>query len=271
MNTYNLSNGRPQRFAGSTYYYYGDNRNLNNNDLVNNIDINRRYNNNYSNNLNGNYNQNQQQQLRLSNKAKQNLFRAQVTDLMERYGGPVLTTRHGQPPLLENCILKAVDVVTGVTLGMLCVSALLFDTKTEEVLLHEDSEEILQSTLETLHPRDRHRYQSATAEQIASGLLGGEMVAVCCISNLAVAPQARRMGIAAELCDEAEQVARHWGYDAVILKVEADNHAARHLYERKLGYRTLCKEIDAGAFRVDTRDGRFVETRIDTFVLAKDI
>ena len=247
----NQEQQQQSRFANT----YGNTMSTGN---VNNIDINTR---------NGGNNNSQMQ---VSSKAKKNLFQAQATDLMERYG-EIMPTRRGHKPLLDNCILKAVDVVTGATLGLLCVSALLFDTKTEELLLHADSEEILQSALETLKPRDRRRYQSATAEQIATGLLGGEMVAVCCISNLAVSPQARRMGIAAELCDEAERVARYWGYDAVLLKVEADNHAARHLYERKLGYRTLCKEVDAGAFRVDTRDGRFVETRIDTFVLAKDI
>ena len=175
-------------------------------------------------------------------------------------------------PLLNNCILKAVDSRTGVTLGLACVSALLFDTRTEEVLLHEDSEELLKAAFASLGPRDRRRYKNASAQQIASGLLGGEMVPVCCISNLAVSPQARRLGIAAELCNEAERVASvEWGYDAMLLKVEADNHAARNLYERKLGYRSLCKEVGAGAFRVDARDGRFVEIQIDTFVLAKDI
>jgi len=197
---------------------------------------------------------------------KRNLFDMQANDLLERYGRQANS-------ILNNCILKATNTLTGETLGLLCISSLLYDTKTEELLLHEDSEALLKAAVNTLElSQDRQRYRRASAEVIARDLLGGELVAVCIISNLAVLPAARRLGIAAELCEEAERVASmDWGFDAMLLKVEATNHAARRLYESKLGYRSLYKEPGALAFRVDLRDGRFVETNIDTLILAKDI
>ena len=66
------------------------------------------------------------------------------------------------------------------------------------------------------------------------------------LSSLAVSPDWRRRGLAQRLCREAEGLAREWGYDEVLLKVERDNRRARKLY-RKLGYRDVA--VDAGAER----------------------
>lgn len=204
--------------------------------------------------------------VKVSEDARRSLYERQATDLFDNYG-----ERMGKR-ILDSAVIKAVDTKTEEIVGLVCVSSLLFDGKTEEVLSPQDSEELLKAAVATLGPKDRRRYKDAAAEDIAAGLLGNDMEAVCCISNLAVSPKARRGGVAAKLCDEAEHIASaEWGYDVMLLKVEADNTAARTLYEEKLNYSIKCKEIAAVALRVDVEAGEFVETRADTLILMKDI
>lgn len=66
------------------------------------------------------------------------------------------------------------------------------------------------------------------------------------LSSLAVSPSYRKRGIAKRLCRAAEEAARGWGYNEVLLKVESDNKRARRLYQG-LGYR-VCG-LDKGAER----------------------
>lgn len=66
------------------------------------------------------------------------------------------------------------------------------------------------------------------------------------LSSLAVSPKFRKRGLAKKLCREAEALAKEWGYDEVLLRVESDNGRARNLY-RKLGYRVV--DTDKGAER----------------------
>lgn len=63
------------------------------------------------------------------------------------------------------------------------------------------------------------------------------------ISNLAVHPQYRQMGIAQKLLASCEQIAHSWGFSNLYLHVLENNHQARGLYY-KMGYRLI--EIDSG-------------------------
>ncbi|MGL5063655.1 MAG: GNAT family N-acetyltransferase [Microcoleus sp.] len=56
------------------------------------------------------------------------------------------------------------------------------------------------------------------------------------LSNLAVHPQYRRLGIAQQLLCSCEQTALQWGFSEIYLHVLENNHAARQLYDRA-GYR----------------------------------
>lgn len=203
----------------------------------------------------------------VSEEAKRSLYQEQASDLMDKYG-----ERMGKR-LLDSCVLKAVNTNTGDILGLICVSALLFDSTTKILIPYEDSEQLLKAAVAGLGPKDRRQYKDASAEEIASNLLGDrDLKAVCCISNLAVLPTARKLGIATQLCDEAERIASvEWGYEVIVLKVEADNTKARNLYERKLNYEVKSTEPSATAYRVDTEEGRFVESEADTLILLKNI
>jgi len=61
------------------------------------------------------------------------------------------------------------------------------------------------------------------------------------LSNLAVHPQYRRLGVAQQLLSRGESIAKQWGYSQLYLHVLEDNHPAKRLYF-KAGYRLA--EID---------------------------
>lgn len=63
------------------------------------------------------------------------------------------------------------------------------------------------------------------------------------VSNLAVHPHYRNLGIAQKLLAACEQTAHHWGFSHLYLHVLENNHQARGLYY-KMGYRLI--DIDAG-------------------------
>ena len=81
------------------------------------------------------------------------------------------------------------------------------------------------------------------------------------VSNLAVAPRARRRGLAAALMRACEAQAREWGYDECLLLVEAGNTRARRLY-RKLGYKALPGGEEAGAPTLKVADGVLSDVRV---------
>jgi ribosomal protein S18 acetylase RimI-like enzyme len=74
-----------------------------------------------------------------------------------------------------------------------------------------------------------------------------------------------------ELCKFAETVVQEEleGYDAIFLKVESDNDAARKLYEEKLGYQPAYTIERATALRADAKAGSFNETQKEALILSK--
>ena len=91
------------------------------------------------------------------------------------------------------------------------------------------------------------------------------------LSNLAVATEARKNGIAFALCEEAEALAQSWGYSEIWLVVESENVAARNLYEKKLSYDVAFRKEAEIALRADAVDGCFYEVRADTLIMKKTI
>jgi ribosomal protein S18 acetylase RimI-like enzyme len=65
------------------------------------------------------------------------------------------------------------------------------------------------------------------------------------LSNLAVANQERRRGVASQLLRHCETTAKGWGFGAVYLHVMEDNAGARRLYGRA-GYRVCGTEPSIG-------------------------
>jgi GNAT superfamily N-acetyltransferase len=206
------------------------------------------------------------QQVSISDVTRRNLYEEQVVDLAAKYG-----ERMGKR-LLESCLLTAIDKESGDILGMVGLETSLLDKGKGDIVTPKEAESILKDAVSTLGPKQRRLYKDSTVTEIAQDLLSPDLQLISCLSNLAVSPNARRRGIAASLCAEAERVvASAWKFDTLHLKVESENAAARHLYEQKLGYKLEYTIDSAPAIRIDVDAGCFIESETSTLVLSKTI
>jgi ribosomal protein S18 acetylase RimI-like enzyme len=201
--------------------------------------------------------------LDIKDSVRTSLMIEQASDLQDKYG-----EKMGKR-VLEACVVAALDQETKEMVGVVTLKVtLLFK---DNVLEGEQAEAALKNAVANLGPKQRRQYKDASAQVIATELLGPDTKAICVLSNLAVSPNARRRGIAKTLCDEAEAVAGDWGFTEMFLVVEEANAAARTLYETKLGYAISFKKEAETALRVDLETGSFEETTADTLVLVKKI
>jgi GNAT superfamily N-acetyltransferase len=204
-------------------------------------------------------------QVSVSDVTRKNLYEEQFSDLTAKYG-----ERMGKR-LLVSCLLTAIDKESGDILGVVGVETSLLDRVKEDILSQGKAETMLKDAVSTLGPKQRRLYKDSTVAEIAQDLLPALQL-VACLSNLSVSPNARRRGIAATLCAEAERVAAsEWKFGSLFLKVESENAAARHLYEQKLGYKLEYTIDSAPAIRIDVDAGCFIENEASTLVLAKTI
>jgi GNAT superfamily N-acetyltransferase len=192
------------------------------------------------------------------------LYEEQVLDLTTKYG-----ERMGKR-LLDSCFLAAIDKESGDILGVVGVETSLLDRGKGDILSQGKAENMLKDAVATLGPKQRRLYKDSSVTEIAQELLPPDLQLISCLSNLAVSPNARRRGIAATLCAEAERiVASEWKFGSLFLKVESENAAARHLYEQKLGYKLEYTIDSAPAIRIDVDAGCFIQSEASTLVLAK--
>lgn len=205
-------------------------------------------------------------QVSISDATRRNLYEEQVSDLTAKYG-----ERMGKR-LLVSCLLTAIDKESGDILGVVGVETSLLDKSKEDILSQGKAETMLKDAVATLGPKPRRLYKDSTVAEISQDLLPPDLQLISCLSNLSVSPNARRRGIAATLCAEAERVAAsEWKFDSIFLKVESENAAARHLYEQKLGYKVEYTIDSAPAIRIDVDAGCFIESKASTLVLVKTI
>lgn len=202
----------------------------------------------------------------VSESAKSSLVAIQADDLMGKYG-----ERMGRRKL-DAMLLAAFDEnADGEMLGMVTIEVRLFD-KERDILSADRSESMLTQAVAALGPKQRREYKDASVIDVANALLPPGVSAVCSLSNLCVSPSARRRGVAAALCREAERVARdELGFGEMFLRVEEANGAARGLYEGRLGYERVLGIESAAALRVDGAAGSFVEVESDIVLLKKKL
>jgi len=206
----------------------------------------------------------------VSEATKSSLTNIQADDLLSKYG-----ERMGKRKL-DALIVVASDgskdtksLSANDILGLVTIEVRLLNSN--DLLSADESEFRLTQAVASLGPKQRREYKDASVLDIARELLPPEVTAVCSLSNLCTSPKARRMGIAAKLCSEAERLAKEeLSFDEIYLSVEAENEAAKKLYETKLGYQ--CKfETNAVALRVDAERGGFVEVESDIVVMSKKL
>lgn len=203
----------------------------------------------------------------LSESAKASLINTQADDLMGKYGERMGARK------LDALILAASESgdANSNLQGMVTIEVRLLD-KQDDILSADASEFKLTQAVASLGPKQRREFKNASVIDIANQLLPPDISAVAVLANLCVSPTARRKGIAAKLCNEAERLAKEeLGFDDMFLRVEAENEAAKRLYEEKLGYECVLEAEGATALRVDGNAGTFVEVSSDIVVLKKKI
>jgi hypothetical protein len=90
------------------------------------------------------------------------------------------------------------------------------------------------------------------------------------VSNVAVAPRARRRGLGAALMRACEAQAADWGYDECLLLVERGNRRAQKLY-RKLGYKDLRGGEDVDAPSLKVQGGSLNDVRVTNIAMRKSL
>jgi len=183
----------------------------------------------------------------------------QCADLQDKYG-EVMGTRLAPAQVIA--AMEGQDL-----LGVVTVDVSLQAVSNDQVLDKDIAEQRAKQAVAQLGPKERRLYKGTSMQGIADKLLSSYR-AVVVLSNLAVAPQARRKGIGRLLCEETEALAQEWGFDSVHLLVEEENLSGRALYER-MGYRVVTIQENAPALRADLEAGTFRETTANTLVMEK--
>jgi len=207
----------------------------------------------------------------ISDAIKSSLTNIQADDLLSKYGermgkrkldALIVVASDGSS---DTSLLSADDI-----LGLVTIEVRLLNSN--DLLSADESEFRLTQAVASLGPKQRREYKDASVLDIARELLPPEVTAVCSLSNLCTSPKARRRGIAAKLCSEAERLAKEeLRFDEIYLRVESENEAAKKLYEDKLGYRRKFEARKAVALRVDAGRGGFVEIESDIVVMSKKL
>ena len=200
----------------------------------------------------------------ITNDVKSSLINVQANDLMKKYG-----ERLGRRKL-DAVMLAAIDDTADNFLGLVTVEVRLLDIISKSIFNSEKSESMLTNAISQLGPKQRREYKDASVIDIANALLPPEISAVCSLSNLCVSTKARRSGVAAKLCNEAESLAKELGFDEMYLCVESENKAAASLYLDKLGYVVLF-ESSSKSLRVNGGAGVFYEVDSNILIMNKKI
>ncbi|CAK9025730.1 Protein white [Durusdinium trenchii] len=92
------------------------------------------------------------------------------------------------------------------------------------------------------------------------------------MADLAVAEECRGRGVARKLVEQLEEVVRTWGYDELVLLVEASNFQARGVYGR-LGYRLAGLRPAEATFFLDKSGGgrQVAERKTVALILRKSL
>jgi len=205
---------------------------------------------------------NSPQNLVLESGDSESLISEQADDLQDKYG-----ERMGKRVLVSTLMQARSD---DELVGLVGLEISLLDKDLGDTISSTKSEELLKQAVASLGPKQRRQYRDASVKDIATELLPPHLEPVAVLSNLVVSPKARRQGIAQQLCAEAERLVRsEWGYDELYLRVEAENEAARGLYEGKLGFTQRFSVPEAMGVRVS--GGSFSQVDIEILVLAKKL
>jgi GNAT superfamily N-acetyltransferase len=253
--------------------------------------------------------------VRLSERERRQLARQVADDFRGRYS----SSWEDGNRLFGSRLLLAREPDSGVVVGCVGLESTLLDPLERSVFTAHQAEGLLRAEFATmadsercapvvvLTPRTVRLYRPTSLHRWLSGrsargvtvyyaeLFGAEGIAalvgelmpqystVALLTNLAVAPAARRSGLAQELCQCCELGCVEWGLPVILLQVEEENAAARSLYQVG-GYRELFRQSGMIALRLrpsarmltstlllGERHGLLVETNTTMVTMAKEV
>jgi len=88
------------------------------------------------------------------------------------------------------------------------------------------------------------KFRKLTSSSISFLSEDSEEVVVVVLSNLAVRPDKRKLGVARRMMEESERLVKEWGYSSIFLLVDSLNTRAQTLYKKR-GYKVAFKDDDA--------------------------
>lgn len=195
------------------------------------------------------------------------LLTEQKVDLNSRFG-EILGRRKLQTKLMVGTHQERENGIVG-TVG---VEVALFDLKQRDILSYSQSEKTLLGAISSLGPKERRLYKDSSIVDLVTELptLRGHYEAVAVLANLCVSPTSRGSGVGEKLCIQVEEVVRNWGLGKIMLKVEAENIAAKRLYA-KLGYKEEVSLENSTTVRPDLNVGTFQEIPCTMLILSKSL
>jgi len=203
----------------------------------------------------------------LSGGERNQLVRTVTQDLGSRYGllpqkRPSNLSGRKTPSLFWNDLILGRDGPGGSIVGCVGVEASVFDTDTGAILRSDQADRLIRTELDAMTDDE----SSAAAKAFRDGGLGAlvrfavqrddkclaqkfvkSYEPYALLANLAIAPTYRGQGLGTEFCNFAELYCQDMA--DVLLQVEEDNSAARHLYA-SCGYKQIFRSDGATALRL---------------------
>jgi len=221
-------------------------------------------------------------EVRLSERERRQLARQVADDFRGRYS----SSWEDGNRLFGSRLLLAREPDSGVVVGCVGLESTLLDPLERSVFTAHQAEGLLRAEFATMADSERLYYAELFGAEGIAALVGELMPqysTVALLTNLAVAPAARRSGLAQELCQCCELGCVEWGLPVILLQVEEENAAARSLYQMG-GYRELFRQSGMIALRLrpsarmltstlllGERHGLLVETNTTLVTMAKEV
>ena len=190
--------------------------------------------------------------VKVSERERRALAGQMADDLEQRYGTSWGKRSASGGRLFPARLLLARDDTSGAIVGCVGIEAALLNPLEGGIIGSAGADALLRMEIALMLPSEQARTSAAFEVGGLTALcaeLLPEYTAVGLLTNLAVAPSARRQGLGGLLCEYCDAGCAEWALMGTALQVEESNAAARALYERA-GFDEIRRESNASALRL---------------------
>lgn len=176
---------------------------------------------------------------------------------------------YGEIRFLRSECFVAKHVGTDDMAGCVGIEMMLVNPETWQKPERLQAELLVQQKLDVIGEHEGERYKKLGAshqvQELQVHFPDYRVFGLLC--NLAVAPSARRSGLARLLCSKVEEKSAEWGLPSIILSVDLDNGPARALYQA-IGYedKFYGEDREAGRLKL-TEFGAYLDQHDEQFVI----